>query len=63
VATLEGLTAAHGALKRLAGTARVLLVNLARGTEQLDTLRFDAVNPSFLLGAGKSDLIGDRVTE
>jgi hypothetical protein len=31
----------------------VLLVNLARGTEQLETLRFEAVNPTFLLCVGK----------
>ena len=53
VATLESLSTTHGVLKRLAVPVRVLLVNLARGTEQLDTLRFDAVNPSFLLAVGK----------
>jgi len=53
VATLESLSAAHAALKHLAGSVRVLLVNIARGTEQLETLRFDAVNPTFLLCAGK----------
>jgi precorrin-6Y C5,15-methyltransferase (decarboxylating) len=49
VATLESLHATHAALKQLAGTVQVLLVNLARGTEQLETLRLEAVNPSFLL--------------
>ena len=39
--------------KRLAGSVRVLLVNIARGTEQLETLRFEAVNPTFLLAIGK----------
>jgi precorrin-6Y C5,15-methyltransferase (decarboxylating) len=34
---------------------QVLLVNLARGTEQLETLRFDAVNPTFLLGVTKPE--------
>ena len=53
VATLESLSAAHAVLKRLAGGVRVLLVNIARGTEQLETLRFEAVNPTFLLCAGK----------
>jgi hypothetical protein len=28
-------------------------VNIARGNEQLETLRFEAVNPTFLLCAGK----------
>ena len=53
VATLESLSATHGVLKRLAGSVRVLLVNIARGTEQLETLRFEAVNPTFLLAIGK----------
>ena len=39
--------------KRLAGAVQVLLVNIARGTEQLETLRFEAVNPTFLLCVGK----------
>jgi precorrin-6Y C5,15-methyltransferase (decarboxylating) len=53
VATLESLTSAHAALKRLAPGVRVLLINIARGTEQLETLRFEAVNPTFLLHVGK----------
>jgi len=31
----------------------VLLINIARGTEQLETLRFEAVNPTFLLRVSK----------
>lgn len=53
LATLESLHAAHSTLKSLAETVRVLLVNIARGTEQLETLRFDAVNPTFLLSVTK----------
>ncbi|HZY89763.1 MAG TPA: precorrin-6y C5,15-methyltransferase (decarboxylating) subunit CbiE [Gemmataceae bacterium] len=53
VATLESLSATHDALKRVAGTVQVLLVNVARGTEQLETLRFEAVNPTFLLAVAK----------
>jgi precorrin-6Y C5,15-methyltransferase (decarboxylating) len=53
VATLESLSATYGALKALAGPVQVLLVNVARGTEQLETLRFEAVNPTFLLSVGK----------
>jgi precorrin-6Y C5,15-methyltransferase (decarboxylating) len=48
VATLEALSSTHSALKAVAGAVQVLLVNLARGTEQLETLRFDAINPTFL---------------
>jgi precorrin-6Y C5,15-methyltransferase (decarboxylating) len=54
VATLETLSSIYGALKELAGSVQVLLVNVARGTEQLETLRFDAVNPTFLLTVNKS---------
>ncbi len=53
VATLETLGAVYAALKALAPPVSVLLVNLARGVEQLETLRFDAVNPTFLLGVTK----------
>jgi precorrin-6Y C5,15-methyltransferase (decarboxylating) len=49
VATLEMLNATYEALKRLAGGVQVCLVNVARGVEQLETLRFEAVNPTFLL--------------
>lgn len=54
VATLESLSAVHATLKRLAGSVRVLLVSVARGTEQLETLRFEAVNPTFVLAIGKT---------
>ncbi len=59
VATLEVLSATYAALKRLAGPIEVLLVSVARGVEQLETLRFDAVNPTFLLAVGK-DMKNDR---
>jgi precorrin-6Y C5,15-methyltransferase (decarboxylating) len=55
VATLESLSAAHAVLKRLESGVRVLLINIARGTEQLETLRFEAVNPTFLLHVGKQN--------
>jgi precorrin-6Y C5,15-methyltransferase (decarboxylating) len=54
LATLESLSATYASLKRLAGTVQVLLVNIARGTEQLETLRFEAVNPTFLLTVRKA---------
>jgi precorrin-6Y C5,15-methyltransferase (decarboxylating) len=53
VATLETLSATYGVLKALARPVQVLLVNLARGTEQLETLRFEALNPTFLLSVSK----------
>jgi precorrin-6B C5,15-methyltransferase / cobalt-precorrin-6B C5,C15-methyltransferase len=53
VATLETLSATYAALKALAQPVGVLLVNLSRGVEQLETLRFEAVNPTFLLSVSK----------
>jgi precorrin-6B C5,15-methyltransferase / cobalt-precorrin-6B C5,C15-methyltransferase len=49
VASLESLTTTYTTLKTIAGGVQVLLVNVARGTEQLETLRFEAINPTFLL--------------
>jgi precorrin-6Y C5,15-methyltransferase (decarboxylating) len=53
VATLEALSTTYAVLKNLGRPVDVLLVNLARGTEQLETLRFEAVNPTFLLSISK----------
>jgi precorrin-6Y C5,15-methyltransferase (decarboxylating) len=53
VATIENLSATHDALKQLAGSVQVLMVNVARGTEQLETLRFESANPTFLLSVSK----------
>jgi len=55
VATLEMLSATYATLKSLAAPVQVSLVNVARGVEQLETLRFEAVNPTFLLGVGKPE--------
>ena len=49
VGTIEMLSAVYAAMKRLAPMVQVQLVNIARGVEQLETLRFEAVNPTFLL--------------
>jgi precorrin-6Y C5,15-methyltransferase (decarboxylating) len=51
--TLEMLSATYVVLKRLAGTVDVLLMNLSRGVEQMESLRFEAVNPTFLLRVRK----------
>jgi precorrin-6Y C5,15-methyltransferase (decarboxylating) len=53
VASLETLNAVYGTLKNLAKPVSALLVNVARGTEQMETLRFEAVNPTFLLWVTK----------
>jgi precorrin-6Y C5,15-methyltransferase (decarboxylating) len=53
VATVESLSATYAALKALASEVRALLVSLSRGVDQLETLRFEAVNPTFLLSVTK----------
>ena len=54
VATLESLSATYAAMKGLTGSVHVQLISVARGTEQLETLRFEAVNPTFLLTVHKA---------
>jgi precorrin-6Y C5,15-methyltransferase (decarboxylating) len=55
VGTLEMISATYAVLKRLAAPVDVLLMNLARGVEQLESLRFEAVNPTVLLRVRKPD--------
>jgi precorrin-6Y C5,15-methyltransferase (decarboxylating) len=53
VATLERLSATYEQLKALAKSVQVLLVNVARGQEQMETVHFEAVNPTFVLSVRK----------
>jgi precorrin-6B C5,15-methyltransferase / cobalt-precorrin-6B C5,C15-methyltransferase len=53
VATLESLNTTYAALKSLTSPVHVLLFNVSRGVEQFETLRFEAVNPTFLLTVQK----------
>lgn len=53
VASLESLNAVYSTLKALASPVQALLVNLSRGTEQMETLRFEAINPTFLFTVTK----------
>ncbi len=55
VASIDNLATAHNAMKALAGAVRVWNISIARGIEQLDRVRFQAVNPSFLLAATKPE--------
>jgi precorrin-6Y C5,15-methyltransferase (decarboxylating) len=54
VGTLEMLSATYAALKRLTPKVDVLLLNLSRGVEQLESLRFEAINPTVLLRVEKA---------
>jgi precorrin-6Y C5,15-methyltransferase (decarboxylating) len=53
VGSLENLAAIHDALQRQAGEVAVRMINIARGTHQLERVRFGALNPTFLLSAVK----------
>jgi precorrin-6Y C5,15-methyltransferase (decarboxylating) len=53
VATLETLSAAYETLILLAGNVTVSLIQLSRGVPQLETLRFEAANPTFLISLVK----------
>ena len=43
----------HALLRSKSGDAAYWMVNIARGIEQLDRIRFEAINPIFLIAATK----------
>lgn len=53
VASLENVSSATSKLKALVPHVGLLMINLSRGTRQLDSIRFFAMNPSFLVSAVK----------
>ncbi|MBN1590366.1 MAG: precorrin-6y C5,15-methyltransferase (decarboxylating) subunit CbiE [Pirellulales bacterium] len=56
VATLGGvdnLAATHQVLHKLDPNVRLWMINLARGTYQLDRIRFESLNPTFVISAVK----------
>jgi precorrin-6Y C5,15-methyltransferase (decarboxylating) len=53
VGSIESLAGVHETLARLARDVSVLMINLARGTYQLERVRFEAMNPTFLLSVVK----------
>lgn len=55
VASVENVGEVHAALHSRASDVRVWLINIARGTYQLERIRFDALNPTFLLAAVKPE--------
>jgi precorrin-6Y C5,15-methyltransferase (decarboxylating) len=59
VATIDGLASAHDTLKLLAGEVQVWNVAIARGIEQMDRVRFESINPTFLLAVTKNPESGD----
>lgn len=53
VGSIESLAGVHETLSRLCGDVKLLMINLARGTYQLERVRFEAMNPTFLLSVVK----------
>jgi precorrin-6Y C5,15-methyltransferase (decarboxylating) len=54
VATIGGLATAHETLKKLAGSVQLWNVAISRGIEQMDQVRFEAINPTYLLAVSKT---------
>ena len=59
VVTIDGLATAHKTLKALAGEVQIWNVAIARGIDQMDRVRFEAVNPTFLLAVTKATEVND----
>jgi precorrin-6B C5,15-methyltransferase / cobalt-precorrin-6B C5,C15-methyltransferase len=53
VGSVESLSAVQQALARVAKDVNVWMINIARGTQQLERVRFEALNPTFLLSVVK----------
>jgi len=53
VVTIDGLATAQRTLKALAGEVQIWNVAVSRAIEQMDRVRFEAVNPTFLLAVTK----------
>ena len=62
VGSIESLSAVHGTLARVAKDVNVWMINVARGTYQLERVRFEALNPTFLLGVIKPGTRAPRST-
>lgn len=53
VGSIENLAEVHAVLHRRTGDVKVWMINVARGTHQLERVRFDALPPTFLLATVK----------
>jgi precorrin-6Y C5,15-methyltransferase (decarboxylating) len=51
--SIENLAAVHALLRARSSDAAYWMVNIARGIEQMDRIRFEALNPTFLIAATK----------
>ncbi len=53
VGSIENLAEVHASLLRVTPDVGVWMINIARGTHQMGRVRFEALNPTFLLGVVK----------
>lgn len=53
VGSVENLAAVREVLQAKAGDTQVLMINVARGNDQLERLHFEALHPTFLVSAVK----------
>jgi len=53
--SIENLAAVHSLLRAHAGDVAYWLVTIARGIEQMDRIRFESLNPMFLIAATKPE--------
>ncbi|HND54613.1 MAG TPA: precorrin-6y C5,15-methyltransferase (decarboxylating) subunit CbiE [Pirellulaceae bacterium] len=53
VSSIENVAETHRALRAKAGEADLWMINLSRGTQQLEQVRFESANPTFLIRAVK----------
>ena len=58
VGSVESLSAVYQTLERLANDVNLWMINIARGTYQLERVRFEALNPTFLLSVVKRSATG-----
>ncbi len=54
VSSIENLHAVQQTIQRVAGDASVWMISIARGVQQMDRMTFEAMHPTFLVGAVKS---------
>jgi precorrin-6Y C5,15-methyltransferase (decarboxylating) len=53
VASIENVASVSEVLRRLSGDAGVWMISISRGVHQFERLRFESLNPTFLIGAVK----------
>ena len=53
VGSIESVSDVYAVMRRRCADVKVWMLNIARGTEQFERLRFEALNPTFLLAAVK----------